>query len=206
MTLFSLKDINFKDIVRYPNITISKGNVTFICGKSGCGKSTMLKLLNGVVSSKSGSLQYLGKEITEYDSIALRREVLLCGQSFYLLDSSIRENIKEFYAYRDLPAPDDETIQSYLAVCSLSLPLDTLCTTMSGGERQRVYLAICLSLLPNVMLLDEPTSALDEHTSMLFFENIKTFCQEKGITLIVVSHSKSLATQFADEIIQLEAR
>lgn len=204
MSLFTLKQVSFKGIVLYPSLLIEEGKATFICGKSGCGKSTLLKLLNGVASADSGSLQYCGKEITEYDSIGLRREVLLCSQSVYLLDGNIRDNFKEFYAYRDLPAPDDKTINKYLSVCLANFPLEAIVTTMSGGERQRIYIAICLSFLPKVLLLDEPTSALDEHTSTEFFDNITMFCRENNMTLIAVSHNMTLAERYADEIINLE--
>lgn len=206
MSLFLLKNLNFKNIILYPDIEISEGKTTFICGKSGCGKSTMLKLLNGAQAFDSGSLQYCGKEITEYDSIELRREVLLCGQSVYLFDGDIKENFKKFYEYRDLPAPDDSFMKKYLAVCSASFNLDTNCTTMSGGERQRIFIAICLSLKPKVFLLDEPTSALDENTSTELFKNVIRFCSENNITVIAISHSTSLTQQFADEIISLEDR
>ena len=204
MTLFSLKGVKFKDIISYPNIEIEQGKTTFICGKSGCGKSTMLKLLNGVEAFDSGSLQYCGKEITEYDSIELRREVLLFGQSVYLFDGDIRENFKQFYAYRDLPSPDDNVIKDYLAVCSANFKLSTNCATMSGGERQRVFISICLSFAPKVLLLDEPTSALDENTSTELFENILRYCSKRDITVIAISHNTSLVRQFADAIINLE--
>lgn len=206
MALFTLDHVSFKDIITYPNLNIEQDRTTFICGKSGCGKSTMLKLMNGIVSFDSGSLLYSGREITEYDSIELRREILLCSQSVYLFDGNIRENFKEFYKYRDLPAPDDHTIQNYLAVCSAGFPLETICTTMSGGERQRIFIAICLSFMPKVLMLDEPTSALDEHTSTEFFGNVIQFCRENGTTVIVVSHNMTLAERFADEIINLEDR
>lgn len=206
MLLFSLKDVWVKDIVRYPDLGVESERVIFLCGKSGCGKSTMLKLLNGSGSADGGRLEYCGTEITEYDPIALRREVLLCGQSVYLFDSSIKSNFEEFYGYRELPIPTEERIREYLKVCLADFPLETICTRMSGGERQRVYTAICLSFMPRVLLLDEPTSALDEHTSVTFFENITKFCREHHISLIVVSHNQSLAAGFADEIINLEGR
>ncbi len=163
----------------------------------------MLKLLSGVASYDAGSVQYRGQEVTAYDSIALRREVLLCGQTVYLFDGSIRDNFRKYYAYRDLPAPEDAVIRDILTLCVANFPLDAMCASMSGGERQRIYTAIYLSFMPRVLLLDEPTSALDAKTALAFFESITGFCRKKKITLIVVSHDKILTERFADAVIVL---
>jgi len=206
MALFSLKNVWFKDIIHYPNIEISQGGAAFICGESGCGKSTLLKLLNGAVSAESGEILYCGRRIEEYDPVMLRREVLLCGQSTFLFDGSVQENFNEFYKYRDLPFANQEEINTYLKICAAGFPLDAPCATMSGGERQRVFTAVCLSMRPKVLLLDEPTSALDDMTANAMVSNIKTFCHENNITLIVVSHNKTLAQAYADTVITLERR
>lgn len=203
MPLFSLKNVNFKDIIHYPDIEIPENQTTFICGESGSGKSTLLKLLNGVVSADAGEILYAGKRIRDYDPVALRREVLLCGQSVYLFDKNIQENFNEYYDYRDLPPVSPEDIEKYLHICAADFPLDTPCATMSGGERQRVFIAVCLSLRPGVLLLDEPTSALDDATAGAMMSAIKAFCREENITLIVVSHNRALAAAYADRTISL---
>jgi putative ABC transport system ATP-binding protein len=204
MPLFSLKEVQFKNIIHYPCIEIPESLATFICGESGCGKSTLLKLLNGTASADSGKILYSGKNIETYDPVALRREVLLCGQAAFLFDGSILENFAEYYKYRELPALSQDDIYMYLKICAAELPLDMGCTTMSGGERQRVFTAICLSLRPKALLLDEPTGALDDSTANTVMTNIKAFCRENDITPVVVSHNKALAEGFADTIVTLE--
>ena len=202
-TLFSLRNVNFKDIVSYPDIEIEDGPATFICGESGSGKSTLLKLLNGVVSADSGEILYSGKRIEDYDQVELRREVLLCGQAVYLFDGSIKDNFEQYHKYRDSTiAP--AAMESYLKICVADFPLDTACVTMSGGERQRVFTAICLSFRPRVILLDEPTSALDDATAYTLMTNLKAYCRENGMTLIIVSHNKAIADAFGDCVITLE--
>jgi putative ABC transport system ATP-binding protein len=202
MPLFSLQNVSFKNII-YPDIEIRKGCVTFICGESGCGKSTLLKLLNGVVSVDNGEILYGNKPIEKYDPIALRREVLLCGQSPFLFDGNIQENFAEYYKFRDFPSISQEKAHKYLKICAADFPLDAPCDTMSGGERHRVFTAICLSFHPNVLLLDEPTSALDDATANIMLTNIKVFCQKENVTLIVVSHNKTFAKSYADHTILL---
>ncbi len=90
-----------------------------------------------------------------------------------------------------------------LSLCLIDFDLDKDCKNLSGGERHRVFLAICLSFMPSVILLDEPTSALDKETSINLFKNIKNFCKNNFISCISVCHSEELVEMFADEIIRL---
>ncbi len=206
MALFTVKDVSYKDIIHYPYIEIEPNKTTFLCGESGCGKSTLLKLLNGVISADKGELTYLEKNIESYDPINLRREVLLVNQTVFLFDKTIRDNFHEFYEYRDIKKPDDETLTKFLKICLADFPLGSFCGNLSGGEKQRVFIAICLSLMPKVLLLDEPTSALDEHNSRKLMENIKNFCNENSISLVIVTHNKALADDFGDNIVALTRR
>lgn len=202
--LIEFKNVNFNNMITYPDIEIEAEQVTFISGESGSGKSTLLKLINGVASPASGDITIEGKDILSWDTMDLRKKYLLAGQSVYLFDKTIRQNFEEFYRYRDLPAPADKEIQHYLSICCADFPLDSYCTHMSGGERQRVYIAICLSLKPEVLMLDEPTSALDSNTAGLLMQNLSSFCRNNHITLIVVSHDLTLPEQFADRVISLK--
>lgn len=201
--MFTLKNVCYFDILNYDDIEIPEGQATFICGESGCGKSTLLKLLNGVASPTGGEITYLGKPLDSYDSILLRREILLVGQSVYLFDKTIEENFTEYYAYRNMQPPCSDKIKAFLDICAVDLPQSSMCNVLSGGERQRVFIAISLSFEPKVLMIDEPTSALDEKNANALIENIKAFCAENQITMIAVSHDKSIAERFADNIVML---
>jgi len=203
MALFTVRNVTYLDVLQYPDLAIAEGGVTFLGGASGSGKSTLLKLLCGVYSATSGRITYRGKRLEDYEPVALRREVLLVGQSVYLFDKSIRENFVEYYAYRDLPPPNEETVREYLEICAAPFPLESMCNLLSGGERQRVFLAIALSFEPSVLLLDEPTSALDDQTADVVMGQVKSHCKARDMTLIVVSHSKAIAEKYADETILL---
>ena len=202
MALFTLKKITFKGI-QYPDIEIPEKRTTFICGESGSGKSTLLKLLNGVLSPADGEISYRGKNINDYDPIILRRDILLIGQSVYLFDKSIKENFNEYYAYRDMQVISEKTMKEYLDICSVDLPLDSMCSVLSGGESQRIFIAIGISFHPHVLVMDEPTSALDDKNANILIENIKSYCKTNEITLIVVSHDRAIADRHADNIIAL---
>lgn len=204
MDIISASQVVFQSMIRYPNIKIAKGKTTFIHGPSGCGKSTLLKLINGTTSPDSGEIFYKGNNIENIDTIDLRREILLVAQSVFLFTGTIEENFKKYYEYRDRDLPTKETMEKFLKICSAEFPLETRCETMSGGERQRVYIAIFLSFMPDVLMLDEPTSALDNTSSDIMMSNIKNFSKDNEMTTIVVSHYLTLAEKYGDEIIALE--
>ncbi|MCL2368383.1 MAG: ABC transporter ATP-binding protein [Oscillospiraceae bacterium] len=203
MALFTLQNVNYKDIIRYPDLEIAADGATFICGESGSGKSTLLKLLNGSISQTSGEITYGGKPLEAHDPIDLRRKALLVGQTAYLFDGSIRENFHKYYAYRDMKAPDDATIAHFLELCAVPLPLDSMCDVLSGGERQRIFIALCLSFGAEVLMLDEPTSALDDKNANTLMECVKSHCAAQRMGLIVVSHDKAIAAAYADHTIIL---
>lgn len=202
--IIKASNLIFKSIIRYPEISIKAENATFLSGASGCGKSTLLKLLNGTVSPDSGTITYRGNDIETLDTIALRQKVLLVGQAVYLFHGTIQENFQQYHAYRGTQPPSKELAAQLLNLCCAEFSLDANCNTMSGGERQRVYVAIALSLAPDVLMLDEPTSALDASTAKLFLGNIKQYCKDHALTLVVVSHDKKLTDDFSDHVIQLE--
>lgn len=201
--ILETKDLSFKGI-RYQDISIEENRVNFIVGRSGTGKSTLLRLFNGMLTPDTGVLTYRGEDIEKIDTIALRREILLISQSVYLFDATIRENFREFYGYRGMEIPMEKEMKEFLAMCRITFPLDKDCSNMSGGEKQRVYMAIYLSFLPKVVMLDEPTSALDKENGLEVIRNIIAFCKGKGITVLIVSHDGSLTETFAENIITIE--
>ncbi|TFZ39148.1 ATP-binding cassette domain-containing protein [Soehngenia longivitae] len=204
MDIIKTKDLVFEEFIRYPDISIKKGRVVFLVGSSGSGKSTLLKLFNATLSPSSGDIFYEGQNIYEIDTLKLRREVLLVGQSVYLFDGSIKDNFYKFYSYREIEMPSEEVIKEYLSICQLDFPLETQTSILSGGEAQRLYTAIFLSFLPKIIMLDEPTSALDTHNAKSLLRDIIKLAKTKEMTVIVVSHDKNLSDEFAEDIIDIE--
>ncbi len=201
--LFKANDLIYKSNLSYDNIKIRQGMINFIVGESGCGKSTFLKLLNQTITPVSGELLYKGKPIKEYEPIALRREVSLVSADPFLFDESILDNFKTFYSLRQLPMPSSDYIDYITNLCYVNVPLLQNASTLSSGERQRVYLSIFLSFCPKVLLLDEPTSALDEKNSHKIMKNITKFCAEKHIDLVIVSHDKNIVEEFCENKIEM---
>ena len=204
--ILSVENMVFKNIISYPDIAIEAGQTVFIRGESGCGKSTLLRMFNATVSPDEGIIRYNGADIAGIDAIALRRDVLLAGQPVYLFDGTVADNFSEYYAYRDLSAPDADTMRDFLSLCRADFPFEADCIRLSSGERQRVYLAIFMSFMPKVLMLDEPTSALDPQNAAALMNTLCAFCKDKGITLVVVTHDTAIASLFADRVIELKSR
>ena len=190
--------------IEYEDIEIKDNEVTFIVGKSGTGKSSLLKIFNQTYSQTSGKVFYNGKDIDDLNAIDLRKEILLISQNVFLFDDTIKGNFKSFYEFRGEEVISDEEIKKFLSICCIDFSIDESCITMSGGERQRIYTAIFLSFKPKVLMLDEPTSALDSINSKAMLKNIIDFCKDNSITLIIVSHDNELTNEFAENIITIQ--
>ncbi|MDV0447520.1 Vitamin B12 import ATP-binding protein BtuD [Methanosarcinaceae archaeon Ag5] len=202
--MFEIRNVSFQNTIFYPDISIFPNQVTFISGESGSGKSTLLRFLNGTMTPNSGSVLFFGNDVAVMDPIDLRRQVLLANQSVFLFDGSIRNNFAQFYSFLDKKPPSYDEISRFLRICCLDFPLDKNCSVLSGGERHRVFIAVCLSFLPKVLLMDEPTSDLDERNAVCLIRNVIAFAKEKGITLVIVSHDAEIVKQFSDWTIVIE--
>jgi len=205
---FVTKGLVARNNISYPDIVIPRNGTTFIVGESGTGKSTLLKLFNQTETHTSGRIgTFFTPDISEIDTITLRLNVILCGQNVFLFDMTVRDNFNEFRKYMHLTHtfPDDE-IKKFLEICCAENDLDRMCGNLSGGERARVFLAICLSFASTVLMLDEPTSSLDHETAAAVIGNVKAYCAENEITLVIVSHDRTVIDVFADNIIDLGGR
>lgn len=194
---------NVKFIKEYDDFTINKNEIVFVVGKSGSGKSTLLKLINNTLQMKSGSIFYKDTNILNIKPVELRRNIMMTSQENFLFDMTIKENFHEFYKLRDLENLTDDEIVKFLKIADFDVDVNLDVEKLSGGEKQRVFLAIALSMRPAVLLLDEPTSALDSNTAFDMMKNIVDYCKHNDITLVVVSHARNLVDEFADKTIDL---
>ena len=186
------RNLIFKNFLYYPDICVEKKTVTFITGESGSGKTTLFKMLNGTVSPSTGEILFHNTSIVGLNKVQLRRKILLVKQNPYLFNESI--------------CPSQASITNFLKLCCIQVDLNTPCINMSGGEQQRIFLSIGLSLMPEVLLLDEPTSALNKELSNNIIKNIIEFTKQQGITLLIISHDVELQNIYAEEIIKIRRR
>ena len=199
--MFELNNVKYKDILFIDNLNIKKGQITCVVGKSGGGKTTFLKLLNNMISPDSGSIKFQGKNIEKYDPVSLRRQVLMLPQNPVVFPKTIKDNFVKAQQFSETDKKTD--YKKILKDVNLNLSLDHKTENLSGGEKQRLALARILLLDPDILLLDEPSSALDENTEELIIKMVVDFTTSKNRTLIMVTHSSSIARKYGNKIVTI---
>ena len=189
---------------------IGKGKITSIIGPNGCGKSTLLSLLTKLNKPIGGSILIDGQEIGMLKGKAFAKKV---ASVFQINDGNRDLTVEEFVSYGRTPhksgfgslsAEDEKIIAESLTETGLANMKDKRLCNMSGGERQRVYIAMALCQQPEILFLDEPTSYLDMYYQIEVLEIVKKINSEKGITVIMVLHDVNQALRYSDNIIVMK--
>ncbi len=202
--MFVLKNVRYQSILTIDEITFEKGKINVLIGKSGGGKTTLLKLLNKTISPSSGEILYNNQSLDTLDSIMHRRSVIYLSQTPYMFSGTIRENLLKGLKFHSKTLASDQTLRETLKMVSLNKDLDDKVANLSGGEKQRLALGRIILLDGDVYLLDEPSSALDDGTEKILIDTITKFVRNNEKTLIMISHSKAIATQYGDAILEIE--
>ncbi|AQZ33641.1 putative ABC transport system ATP-binding protein [Pseudomonas sp. NFACC19-2] len=190
------------------DLELSKGDSLAIVGASGSGKSTLLGLLAGLDLPSGGAVLLAGKNLSELDEdqrARLRAEhVGFVFQSFQLLDSlNALENVMlplELEGHADAR----QRARALLERVGLGQRLTHYPRQLSGGEQQRVAIARAFAAEPDVLFADEPTGNLDSHTGERISDLLFQLNQERGTTLVLVTHDERLAHR-CQRLIRLEA-
>lgn len=201
--MFEIRNLKYQEILEIPALSIKTG-VTVIAGASGSGKSTLLRLLNKSISPTAGSITYNGTELKEISSVKLRREVLLLSQQPAIFNGDLRHNLEIGFKFQNRPMPSEEAMLEILKQVQLNKTLESEVRLLSGGEKQRLAIGRVFLLSPAVFLLDEPSSALDDATEESVISLVVERARQEGQSIIMVTHSKAVAAQFADNLIEIE--
>ncbi|EGA70667.1 ABC transporter, ATP-binding protein [Vibrio sinaloensis DSM 21326] len=184
-------------ILENVNLDIKEGESVAIVGSSGAGKSTLMTLMAGLDVPTTGTIELMGKELSQLDDearAAIRSEsVGFVFQSFLLIPSlSALENV----TLPCLLKGEDEDIERAKALLSsvgLEHRMDHSPAQLSGGEQQRVALARAFMIQPKVLFADEPTGNLDQQTAEKVIELLFELNKQHGTTLVLVTHDMKLA-------------
>lgn len=200
--MFEFIDVRFKDILDIPELKIDPG-FTALLGASGGGKTTLLRMLNKLISPTTGRVLYHGRDLQEIPSVSLRRKVLMLSQEPVLFEGNIRDNLLTGFRFQDRAVPGDAELNRVLAEVRLDKDLTGEARTLSGGERQRLALGRLFLLDPDVYLLDEPSSALDTGTEDMIMQLVSDQVAGKDKSVIMITHSRQIAEQYADDLIEM---
>ena len=201
-----------KEILTDINLNIEKGGMTFLIGKTGSGKTTLIKSFYGDISINSSErFEIAGfnlKKIKDYQIPFLRRKIGIVFQDFKLLDDrSIYKNLEfvlKATGWLDNKKIEDRILE-VLNMVGVEINLDTYPSKLSGGEQQRIAIARALLNNPELIIADEPTGNLDPETSVeiiSLFEKLNNL----GITMIIATHDYNLILKIPGKIYKCENR
>jgi len=204
------KSFNGTPVLNGVNLNIDRGETVVVIGRSGCGKTVLLKHLIGLIRPDSGSIRIDGTDLTTLDEAALNEIRLRMGMLFQeaaLFDSlSVYRNVG--FALHEHSDLDQDEIRARVRQCLAAVGLDDLpdCSVdeLSGGMKKRVGLARAIAQAPDVLLYDEPTSGVDPMMGGEINGLIRHLSEELNVTSVVVTHELSDALAVADRIALLE--
>jgi len=195
-----------RTILRNINLTIKQGEIIGIVGKSGAGKTSLLKIFAGLLHPTSGVVEFEG-EIVKGPIIKLvpgHPEIQLVNQDFHLdTYHTVEENIREQILYLPLNFRD-KLIDELLDLVELTELRTQKATTLSGGEQQRLAIARALACEPKYLLLDEPFVHLDGRLRSKLTNYLLELRKVRGTSLILVSHDGSEMLSLADTIYSMK--
>lgn len=197
------------EILHQVSFQVEAGQLMCVLGPNGCGKTTLLKNILGLLAPSSGSVLIDGDDVRKLSSKKLAQvmgyipqahtppfpfrvyDVVLMGRTAYL--SRLARPNKQ----------DEEIARESLAKLNITYLEDKIYTKISGGERQLVLIARALAQQPKILVMDEPTSALDFGKQNIVLEHIR-FLSRQGITILMVTHDPGQAFFCADQVVMLK--
>ncbi|HWJ92794.1 MAG TPA: ATP-binding cassette domain-containing protein [Flavisolibacter sp.] len=212
--LISIRDLykSFGDnhVLQGVNLDVCQGENVVVLGRSGTGKSVLIKIISGLLKPDRGTVMVLGKDVNKLDEKEWQELRLQIGFSFQnsaLYDSmTVRENL-EFPLVRHQKSlrrsQVNEAVEKVLDAVGLSQTINQLPSELSGGQRKRIGIARTLILRPQIMLYDEPTAGLDPITSIEINELINEVQKSFNTTSIIITHDLTCAKTTGDRMAML---
>ena len=190
------------------NLKLYPGENLVIMGKSGSGKSVMIKCLVGLMHPDSGSIEIMGKDIIKLNQNELdflRYEIGFLFQGSALYDSmTVRENLEfPLRMHKNKWKEKDKLVQEALQSVGLAHAIDLMPDELSGGMKRRVALARAIILLPKIIIYDEPTTGLDPITAKEIIELMKEIQKQYKSSSLIITHDVDCARVIANRMILL---
>ena len=190
------------------SIVVEEGEFLTVIGRSGCGKTTMLRMINGLQKPDSGKVYAAGEDVGEADLIRLRREIGYVIQNKGLFPHMTVE--KNIIYVPVISGQKDKRQNRKLAEELIGLVgleremLDRYPEELSGGQQQRVGIARALASRPKLLLMDEPFGALDEITKRAMQNELLALQKKLGMTVVFITHDIREAMKLGDRVLVME--
>lgn len=211
----SVQDLHYsyekgKEILHGISAAFTPGKITALIGANGCGKSTLLNLIAGVMKPDSGRILLNGRDIGTLKRTVVAQNIAVVHQSNTAPgDISVKALVSAGRTpYRTMFKPageeDARAIQRALTDTDTAKFADRTVSALSGGQLQRVWLAMALAQDTDILLLDEITTYLDIHYQLEILQLITELNRKKGMTILMVLHDINLAFEFCDEVVVMQ--
>ena len=203
------KSYGDKTVLDNFNLSVEKGEFVTVIGSSGCGKTTALKMVNGLLTPDSGQILIDGEDIAGMDQVQLRRNIGYAIQGSVLFPHmSVEQNIA--YVPNLLNRRDkkrtQEAVDKWMRIVGLDGELKgRYPDELSGGQQQRVGIARALAASPELLLMDEPFGAVDEITRAQLQTELRRIWEQTGITVLFVTHDISEALKLGSHVLVMDA-
>lgn len=197
-----------KTVIEGFDLTVQRGEFVTVIGSSGCGKTTILKMVNGLVAPDGGKIFVEGKDISEMDMISLRRNIGYAIQGSVLFPHmTVEENIS--YVPDLLNKKDKQrtkkAVEKWMGIVGLDEDMkERYPAELSGGQQQRVGIARALAASPDILLMDEPFGAVDEITRGQLQTELRQIYEKTGITVMFVTHDISEALKLGTKVLVMD--
>ncbi|MBS7009696.1 ATP-binding cassette domain-containing protein [Anaerostipes sp.] len=197
-----------KMVIEGFDLTVQRGEFVTVIGSSGCGKTTVLKMVNGLVVPDGGRIFVEGRDISELDMISLRRNIGYAIQGSVLFPHmTVEQNIS--YVPDLLNKKDKErtkkAVEKWMGIVGLDEDMkERYPAELSGGQQQRVGIARALAASPDILLMDEPFGAVDEITRSQLQTELKQIYEKTGITVMFVTHDISEALKLGTKVLVMD--
>jgi iron complex transport system ATP-binding protein len=189
------------------SLTIERGSLTGLLGPNGCGKTTLLNLLSGVLQPHHGVVSLNGASLAGRSRRDVARHLAVVPQETHpAFDYTVMEMVlmgrHPHLGPLELEGPDDLALaQESLAATGTAHLAGRAYMTLSGGEKQRVVIASALTQTPDVLLLDEPTTSLDLGYQLEVASLLTRLNRERGVTMVLATHDLNLAASVCDRLV-----
>ncbi len=197
------KKFGKKEVIHSVSMKIPKGEIVSLIGASGCGKTTLLKMINRLIPISSGEILLDGENIYNMKPVELRRKIgYVIQQTGLFPHQTVRGNLELVLDLHKIPKEGrEEKMQDIMKTVGLSVDLlDSYPSELSGGQQQRVGVARALIIEPKVILMDEPFSAIDPITRSALQDELRQLQETVQKTIVFVTHDMDEAIKISDRI------